>query len=107
MSGEPHNVVRLGCGGSMTFYQSKQWQKCRREFLKSKGGLCERCLQRGIMKPASVVHHINYIDPEEKDPSVSMNWNNLEALCRDCHEYEHGRNKKRYKVDEYGRVTTL
>lgn len=90
----------------MTFYKSKAWQKCRAEFLKSKGGLCERCLKQGIMKPATVVHHITPIT-DERDPSITLNWNNLEALCRECHEREHDRNRKRYTVDEFGRVTTV
>lgn len=38
------------------------------------------------------------------DPAVSLAWDNLELLCRDCHGKAHG-NERRYKVDEMGRVT--
>ena len=33
-----------------------------------------------------------------------MNWRNLIALCKDCHQQEH-RKEKRWKVDEEGAVT--
>ena len=38
------------------------------------------------------------------DPSVTLSWDNLKLVCRDCHAKEHG-SMKRYKVDEFGRVT--
>jgi 5-methylcytosine-specific restriction endonuclease McrA len=88
-----------------TFYKSKAWQQCRASYLKSVGGLCERCLAKGLIKPAVMVHHKTYITPDNiNDPNVTLNWNNLEALCQDCHTDEHQPGKKRYKVDEYGRI---
>lgn len=38
------------------------------------------------------------------DPSVLLSFDNLEALCFDCHNAEHFRSEKRYTVDEFGRV---
>lgn len=91
-----------------TFYSSKAWRDCRRAYAKSKGGLCERCLSRGIYKPGEIVHHKVYITPENiQDPAVTLSWDNLELVCRDCHAQEHDGLKKRYKVDGMGRVTAL
>lgn len=68
--------------------------------MKSKGMLCERCLAKGIYKAAEVVHHKIKLTPAlAQRPDIALNWDNLEALCRDCHEKEHGRNRRRYKVD--------
>ena len=89
------------------FYKSKTWQQCRASYLRSVGGLCERCLSKGLIKPAVMVHHKTYITPDNiNDPNVTLNWNNLEALCQGCHTDEHQPGKRRYKVDEYGRVLT-
>lgn len=96
------------------FYSSKAWQKCRASYMKKVGGLCERCLKKGLYTPAVIVHHKVWLGPENiGDPSVTMNFDNLEALCRNCHEEEHAeannraksRRKKRYKVDRDGHVT--
>ncbi|UWP69737.1 HNH endonuclease [Subdoligranulum variabile] len=68
------------------------------------GGLCEQCLKTGLVKPGEIVHHKVHLTPDNiNDPEVSLSWNNLELLCRDCHAKAHG-SLKRYKVDEMGRV---
>lgn len=89
------------------FYKSKAWQRCRDGYAKSVGYLCERCMRHGIYKHGDIVHHKKYITPENiSDPDITLNWDNLELLCRECHAEEHGKKQKRYKVDEYGRVIT-
>lgn len=87
------------------FYKSKAWENTRLAYLKSVGGLCERCLSKGIYKAAVIIHHKTHLSPDNiGDPTVSLSWNNLEALCMDCHNKEHISKGKRYKVDELGRV---
>ena len=88
-----------------SFYKSVAWNKCRAAYKKSVGGLCERCLSKGLYVPGEIVHHKIHLTPDNiSDPSISCNKNNLELLCRDCHAQEHSRIKKRYRIDEYGRV---
>ena len=88
-----------------TFYKSKTWQHTRNAYIKSVGGLCEKCLKKGIYKAAVEVHHMKHITPKNiNDPGVTLNWGNLIALCRECHRQEHTR-QKRYTIDEQGRVT--
>ena len=87
------------------FYHSQAWLNCRAEYLASVGGLCERCAAKGIVRPARFVHHKEYISAQNiTDPSVLLSFDNLEALCFDCHNAEHFKSSKRYKVDEFGRV---
>lgn len=89
-----------------TFYNSAAWIKCRELYLQTNGRFCERCLAKGIYEPARVVHHKIHLNKEnEHDPSITLNFDNLEALCQDCHNNEHfGDHDKRYKVDELGRL---
>lgn len=87
------------------FYKSATWVKTSKAYAKSVGGLCERCRSRGIVKAGELVHHITHISPENiHDESVTLNWDNLMLVCRDCHAELH-KSQKRYKVDSMGRVT--
>ena len=75
------------------------------------GGLCERCYQQGIYTPGDIVHHSKvHVTPENvDDPEITLSFDNLELLCRDCHAKVHGEmyghDARRYAVDDYGNVT--
>ena len=87
------------------FYKSAAWKSCRATYAAYRHGLCEICLARGIYKPGEIVHHKVHITPENiNDPTVTLDWKNLQCLCRDCHAEVH-KGKKRYTVNEYGKVT--
>ena len=89
-----------------SFYNSKTWHSCRTAYAQSKRGLCERCLKKGIVKAGEAVHHITPITPENiNDPNITLSWDNLMLVCRDCHGELH-RRPRRYKVDELGRIIT-
>lgn len=67
------------------FYKSKTWRKCRNAYYSSQHGLCQRCQGVGL-----IVHHKVYIDAQNiNDPSVTLNWDNLEVVCQSCHNQEH------------------
>ena len=88
------------------FYCSSAWLECRRAFISSRRGLCERCLENGIYNAGVIVHHRIHLTPLNiTDPNVALNWDNLQLLCRDCHAAVHAR-EKRYRFDEYGRCLT-
>lgn len=88
-----------------SFYKSQAWKNCRRAYAKSRRGLCERCLQRGIQTAGVIVHHREHITPENvTDPKILLDWGNLELLCRECHGQEHGAVHKRFTIDEHGHV---
>lgn len=89
------------------FYTSKAWEETRKAYRKSVGGLCERCMSRGIYRAGVIVHHKIHLSPENiNDASVTLNWDNLELLCVDHHADEHRRVKRRYTVDAEGRVSS-
>lgn len=67
------------------FYHSTAWRRLSRAFLCSKYYICERC-----GKPAEIAHHKKYINPGNvNDPAITLNPDNLEALCMECHNKEH------------------
>lgn len=75
---------------SEPFYHGKAWQHTRAAYIKSVGGLCERCLAKGKVTPGYIVHHKHYITEDNiNDPNITLNWNNLEYLCFACHQEEH------------------
>lgn len=43
------------------FYNSTTWKKCREGYIKSVNGLCERCLDKGMIVPGKIVHHKVYL----------------------------------------------
>lgn len=105
------SFVRAGSRGSAlrnamkpwaeTFYNSPAWKQTRSAYAKSVVHLCERCGRPGV-----IVHHKIPLTPENvTDPDITLNWENLQLLCRDCHAAVH-KPQKRYTVDELGRVIT-
>lgn len=87
------------------FYKSKAWQECRRAYMKKAGGLCERCLSKGIITPGVIVHHkVHLTERNINDPNISLNFKNLELVCRDCHALYHAKKTKRFNVKNNGDV---
>lgn len=93
------------------FYVSWRWRKCRKAFAASKGNLCERCLKRGVIEagskaqPLEVHHRIPLTADNVNDPKVALNWDNLELLCKHCHDEEREMKQKRWRIGSDGRVT--
>jgi len=71
------------------FYNSKKWRKCRVAYIQERilldGGLCERCRE----KTGYIVHHkIHLTKFNINNPDITLNHNNLEYLCKVCHDLE-------------------
>ena len=92
------------------FYTSWIWRKCRQSFIQARGGLCERCLARGKIeagsadRPLEVHHKIPLTSTNVRDPAIALNWDNMELLCKSCHDEERQRKEKRWKCDGSGAV---
>lgn len=102
---------------SKHIYKSARWQKLQRFAMERREtttglvppGMCERCYQHGLIRPAKVVHHVTWITPENvNDPSVTLNADNLMRLCQDCHAAAHSstpdEGPPRYGFDENGNI---
>lgn len=91
-----------------SFYRSKKWERCRIAYIGSRiledGGLCEECRD----KPGHIVHHkIPLTQDNITNPEITLNFDYLEYVCKDCHDkFEgHGLRKKKEAVctfDERG-----
>ena len=89
------------------FYNSGDWDRVRKAYARSRGGLCELCLAKGIVRAGTVVHHRIPITPENiRNPAVTMNFDNLELVCADCHAMEH-RHGRRYSIGADGTVRAV
>ena len=92
------------------FYVSWTWRRCRKAFLEFKGNLCEECLKKGIINPGTkeqpleVHHKIPLTEENIKDPSITLNWDNMEATCKKHHDMKKNRKEKRWKVGPDGKV---
>ena len=93
------------------FYTTRTWRNCRKAFAESKGNLCELCLKRGVIEPGAkdrpleVHHKIPLTADNVKDPKVALNWDNLQLLCKTCHEDQKEKRTKRWRIAPDGRVT--
>lgn len=88
------------------FYLSQAWKETRKAYAASVGGLCERCQAKGLIVPAEIVHHKIHLTPDNiTDPNVALAWDNLEALCRQCHGEAHKKIHKRYTINNNGEVS--
>lgn len=101
------------------FYRTKAWKDNRKAFALSKYCICERCgrsvyvdgindyLPKG-KRLRYIVHHKEYLnDSNYTDDNVSLDWNNLELLCIDCHNNEHTKNvptRKGLAFDDMGNL---
>lgn len=88
------------------FYKSKAWERTRKAYASYRKGLCERCYAKGLFVPGVIVHHKCHITPENiTDPMVTLSFDNLELLCRNCHAEVHSSKEgSRFVLDDEGRV---
>ena len=85
------------------FYTSRKWRQCRDAFIRECGGLCERCMSRGLITPATQVHHRTPLTTVNLgDPAVALSFDNLMALCDECHNEQH--HVKRWRCGPDGRI---
>ena len=90
------------------FYDSDEWHACRDAYKARTdlhGGFCERCRKQGKYRVGEIVHHKIYLTRANiSDPSIALNFKNLELVCQDCHNVEHSAHKKRYAFDVRGNL---
>lgn len=88
----------------LKFYSTTAWANCRESYLKSVGGLCEMCKEKGLITPAEIVHHKTHITAENiDDPNITLSYDNLLAVCRKHHGELHG-TPRRYTIGEDGTI---
>ncbi|PEA54499.1 alpha/beta hydrolase [Bacillus pseudomycoides] len=97
------------------FYDSVEWKRLREEVKNRDNYECQECKRNGRVridtneyskharrkKIQLVVHHIKEL---EHHPELALEKDNLETVCVDCHNKEHGRmfekKQNKWKHDE-------
>ena len=72
-------------------YYNKQWSDLRLSYLLD-FPLCECCQRHGYIRAAEQVHHKHIIlsgDTDEERQALTLNRDNLMALCTKCHRAMH------------------
>ena len=69
------------------FYRSAAWHKCREAYIRKRvnidGGICEECRDN----LGYIVHHKTPLtELTINDPEISLNEENLEFVCKPCHD---------------------
>ncbi len=72
--------------GSKRFYNSKAWRKLAAIQIKREP-LCAECLKAGRITPAQIADHIYPI----REGGQKYDIDNLQSLCRACHNKKHKR----------------
>ena len=89
--------------GNTAFYNSQAWRRVSTAYMSSKLYICERC-----GKPAQICRHKKWLnDTNVLDATVALNPDNLEALCIDCHNAEHGLRHDITVFDDDGNVSEV
>jgi len=89
--------------GNSGFYSGKAWRRVSAAYMSSKNYVCERC-----GKPAVICHHKKWLnDTNVNDPKIALSFDNLEALCLECHNAEHGSKHDVAVFNDAGELVTV
>lgn len=110
----------MSYGIRQDFYNSKIWKDVRKAVWLKQNLLCNRCGKPVYVSGISdylpkekrrigIVHHKIYLDNTNVyDPNITINIDNLEGICKECHELEHHQDistRKDYIFDDKGNLT--
>ena len=73
-------------GGAKSRGYDARWRKARTAFLQ-RNPLCNECMKRGKITPATVVDHII---PHRGDRKLFWDESNWQPLCKCCHDRKTG-----------------
>ena len=109
----------MSYGVRKSFYNSKAWKQVKNNIWIKQHLLCNRCHKPVYVNGLSdylpkekrrtgIVHHKIYLDNENVyDDAIALNENNLEGICKECHELEHRQDqvtRSEYTFDEQGNL---
>ena len=80
------------------FYNSKEWKIFRQQYIlermkADKGIICNKCKKHIFESADMQLHHspVELTEDNYKDVTISLNKDNIELICKRCHNKEHGR----------------
>ena len=70
-------------------YNNSSWKKLRETYLKEHA-VCQDCISKGKITPATDIHHIKSpFKDGEINYSLLLDYTNLVSLCKECHGNRH------------------
>lgn len=77
---------------SKSFYKSTVWKQTREYIFDRDNGLCQDCLNKGMIRPGKEVHHKIFLTIENiNDTAITLGEDNLILLCKECHHKRHNK----------------
>jgi 5-methylcytosine-specific restriction protein A len=64
------------------FLRSKPWRNLRKLVLVNNKYLCQNCLKKGIIRKATICHHIL---PARENWNKRLDYDNILPVCDECH----------------------
>lgn len=81
-------------------YQNTKWRKMRDTYM-HEHPICEECLKQGKVTPAEDIHHKRSpFQKGEVNWNLLLDYNNLEAVCKDCHGRIHAKQQGHITPEE-------
>jgi 5-methylcytosine-specific restriction enzyme A len=77
------------------FYKSRQWTKLRQYILQRDHRLCQPCQRNSKITAGNIVDHII---PLEVDMALGLEPNNLQTICKPCHNKKTAEDKRKYSL---------
>ncbi|WP_200411385.1 HNH endonuclease [Virgibacillus salexigens] len=75
-----------------SFYATDEWIQLRLHLINERGNRCTHCGEIIAKSKDIIGHHIKELTPENvHDHTISLNPDNIELICFDCHNKEHKR----------------
>lgn len=107
----------MSYGIRKSFYHSKAWKDVKRAVWLKQNLLCNRCHRPVYVyglcdyvpkesRRTGIVHHKIYLDDiNVYDDTIALDEENLEGICKECHDKEHlvtTITRSEYEFDETG-----
>jgi 5-methylcytosine-specific restriction endonuclease McrA len=83
------------------FYWSKEWRRLRLKVFAVYGRKCMLC------QAVDIEMHVDHIEPRSKAPHLSLTFENLQVLCRDCNMEKSDLHAEDYREDAVARELDL
>lgn len=86
------------------FYKSKPWILLRGKAIIKSGKQCKRCGKIIYESGDCEVDHIKEITPDNyKNLEITLNLNNLQVLCHNCHTFKTTIDKRNIKYNNFSK----
>lgn len=92
-------IKLVASGNEKKIYKCRYWRdRVRSDIIARDNNECQWCKLNGkVTKNNLVVHHIEEL---KDNPARAYDYDNLVAICRDCHEKHHDRFQEEHKKNK-------